>query len=123
MNDPKAQTTLNQADELFDCAKEELARPEEDVVGYLVCHNAFKSVERYLTAYLMEHGRAIYSSMSIEEMMAECRAIDIKFNDLNLDALFKTKLNEDVYMDMSTVNHFITLAEQTRWLVGEPVKS
>lgn len=121
MNDKKAQIMFNQANELFGLAKEELARPEEDVVCYLVCHNVFKAIEKYLSAFITLQGKEINASYSIEHLLRECRLIEPKFHELNLDALYKKDLNEDVYMDMSTVNHYMALAEQTRSLVYLPV--
>ena len=51
MFDQKIKTTMSQADALLDAANEELCRPEEDVVPYMVCNNAYKSVGKYLTGY------------------------------------------------------------------------
>ena len=117
MHEQKFQTTLDQADELFNSAQEELARPEEDVVPYSVCRSAFKSVNKYLTGYLLKHGMDIHSSMSLEEMLKKCQEIDPKFNDLDLKLLYSTSEDEDVWMDMAIVKQYIGLAEQTKKLV------
>lgn len=118
MYEQKAQTAIGQADELFQIAKEELSRPEEDVVPYSVCRNAFISVNKYLAGYLLKHGIDIHASMSLEVLLNKCREIDAKFNDLNLDPLYSTSEPEDVWMDMDTVNEFIELATRTRKMVG-----
>lgn len=118
MHDKKAQTTLEQADQLFHTAQEELSRPEEDVVPYMVCRNAFKSVNKYLTGFLLKHGMEIHASMSLELLLDRCREIDPKFERLNLAPLYSTSVQEDVWMDMETVKEFIGLATQTREIVG-----
>ena len=117
MHDKKAQTTLNQADQLFLTAQEELSRPEEDVVPYMVCRNAFKSVNKYLTGFLLKHGMDIHASMSLELLLDRCREIDPKFNSLNLAPLYSTSEQEDVWMDMDTVKEYIRLATKTREMV------
>ena len=118
MKDPKANSTIAQANELFEYAEQELSRPAEDVVGYLVCHNAYKSIDKYLSAFLMENGHHLNASTSIENMLNECRLIDPRFKELNLDVLYKTKVKEDVYMDMTTVRHYMSMASQTRKLIS-----
>lgn len=117
MNDQKYQTALGQANQLFDEAYEELARPEDDVVPYSVCRSAFKSVNTYLTAYLLKNGFDIHASMSLEFLLNKCRELDSKFDDLNLDPFYNTQDAENVWMDMKTVNEFISLATKTKQLV------
>lgn len=119
MHNQKVKTTLDQADELFMTAQEELSRPEEDVVPYMVCRNAFKSVNKYLTGFLLKHGMEIHASMSLEVLLDRCREIDPRFNSLNLDPLYSTSEQEDVWMDMDTVKEFIGLATLTREMVGQ----
>lgn len=116
--DQKFQTTLDQADELFDTAQNELARPEEDVVPYSVCRSAFKSVNKYLTGYLIKNGLEIHSSMSLEEMLKKCQEIDPKFNDLDLKLLYSTSEEENVWTDMKMVKEYIAMAEKTKKLVS-----
>ena len=119
MHNQKVKITMDQADELFLTAQEELSRPEEDVVPYMVCRNAFKSVNKYLTGFLLKHGMEIHASMSLEVLLNQCREIDPRFNNLNLDPLYSTSEQEDVWMDMDTVKEFIGLATQTREMVGQ----
>ena len=118
MYQEKAQTAIIQAEEMYRNAQEELARPEEDVVPYSVCRNAFKSVNKYLSGYLMKHGVDIHASMSLDVLLNNCREIDPKFNSLNLDPLYSSSEPEDVWMDMDTVKEFIELASKTREMVN-----
>jgi hypothetical protein len=118
MFDQKAQNALIQADQLYQTAQEELSRPEEDVVAYSVCRNAFKSVNKYLSGFLLKHGMDIHASMSLDILLNRCREIDPKFNSLNLDPLYSSSEPEDVWMDMDAVKEFIALATQTRKMVA-----
>ncbi len=87
MYDQKIKSTLDQAAELFDAAKEELCRPEEDVVPYMVCNNAYRSVTKYLNGYLLKNGIEIHHSMSLQVLLNLCRDVDPKFNDLDLSSM------------------------------------
>ncbi len=118
MFDQKAQNTLSQANQLYQTAQEELSRPEEDVVAYSVCRNAFKSINKYLSGFLLKHGMDIHASMSLDILLNRCREIDPKFNSLNLDPLYSSSEPEDVWMDMDAVKEFIALATQTRKMVA-----
>ncbi len=119
MYEQKAQTAISQAEEMYRNAQEELARPEEDVVPYSVCRNAFKSVNKYLSGYLLQHGVDIHASMSLDALLSQCQAINPKFNDLNLDPLYSTSEPEDVWMDMDVVKEYIDIASKTRAMVGQ----
>ena len=118
MFDQKINSTMSQADELFHAANEELCRPEEDVVPYMVCSNAYKSVSKYLTGYLMQNGIEIHNSMPLERLLNLCKDVNPKFDELDLDPLVHTPNPEDIWVDMETVNKFIELATQTRNLVA-----
>jgi HEPN domain-containing protein len=119
MLDQKLNTTLDQAEVLFHLAEEEFSRPEEDVVAYMVCRNAYKAVNKYLTGFLLDHGLDIHASMSLEVLLNKCQELDNRFENLNLDTLYNTNVHEqdDVYMDMDTVKEFIDLAIDVRKLV------
>ena len=119
MLDNKTSNTLDQADKLYQSASEEYSRPEEDVVPYMVCRSAYKAVDKYLTAFLMKHGIEIHNSMSIDVLLELCRDLDTRFNDLTLDPLLTKSDNEDLWMNMDTVNDFYRLASETRKLVAE----
>ena len=121
MNDQKIETMFEQANRLINSAQEELCRPEEDVVPYLVCRNAFLSVNKYLIGYLLMHEIDHNATMSLEILLEQCRAIDPKFNNLNLDSLYNANIHEydDVWMDMNTVGEFIDLAKQTKNMVSQ----
>jgi HEPN domain-containing protein len=118
MNEIKSKTTLTEAEEMFNNAQEELCRPEEDVVHYNACKNAYKAIEKYMTGFLLNHGIGIQNSHSIQDLLIQCRKIDSKFNDLNLDYVMDAENVDKLMINLSTAKEFINLAGKTRKLVG-----
>lgn len=118
MNDIKSQSTLSEAEEMLNIAQEELCRPEEDVVHYNVCKHAYKAIEKYLTGFLINHGVHIQNSTSIKELLNQCRKIDSRFNDLNLNPLMDEDHADRLMINLHTALEFIKTAKQTRNLVG-----
>lgn len=113
-------TVLDQADELFDTAREELFKPEEDVVYYMVCQNAFKSIHKYLTWYLLKNGTNLPDDATLEALLKQCREIDNTFNNLELAPLLISSGDEDdVWVDIETAKEFMELAAQTRNMVAQ----
>lgn len=112
------QSILAEADVLLDTAKEELCRPDEDVVHYMVCKHAYKAIEKYMAGFLVKNGVRIHNSTSINDLLGQCRTIDPGFKKLNLDPLTRAGDPQDLWMNNKTANEFIHLAEQTRTHVG-----
>lgn len=112
------QATMKQADELLALASEELCKPAEDVVDYLVCNNAYKAVKLYLVSYLLNNGHTgIDADTHTKELIDECRAIDPKFNDVDLCQLYNKAEGADVFMDLKTAREFMAMAKATKALV------
>ena len=122
MNAQKAKITLAQAEELYDAAQEGQAKPEEDVVTYAVCRNAFKAVHKYLVAFLLENDFEIHSTMSLEVMMDKCTELEPAFLQIDLAPMYSTSLDEDVWMDLETMNEYLTIAKKTREMVTQRLK-
>lgn len=118
MNELKSQSTLSEAEEMLNTAQEELCRPEEDVVHYNVCKHAYKAIEKYMTAYLIQHGVHIQNSTSIKELLNQCRNIDPNFKDLDLNPLMDAEHVDRLMVNLHTALEFIKIAKQTRSLVG-----
>ena len=117
MNDIKIKSIFDQAEEYFSAAQKELFKPEEDVVHYMVCKGAFKSIHSYLNWYLHLHEIKASDSTSMAELTNHCRQLDNKFNELNLDLLYNAHEEEDLWMNMATAQEFMDLAMKTRELV------
>ncbi len=111
-------TTLEQADEYFNSAQEELFKPEEDIVHYMVCKGAYKAIQNYLIGYLLNHDLTLEPRATLQELLQLSRNIDARFNDLNLDLLYNAHEEEDVWMDYGTAREFMNLAIQTKELIG-----
>lgn len=105
---------LDKADNFFYAAKEELCRPEEDVVPYSVCRNAYYAVMNYLGSFLGEHGVEFQEKDQIEDLLNQCRTIDRKFYSLNLSPMYRWTNTEDPWMNIDMANDFISMAENTR---------
>ena len=65
-------------------ANEELCRPEEDVVSYLVCKNSQNAIEKFLKGYLLGKGIDPQNYKNINSLYEQCVAINPKFKDLDL---------------------------------------
>ncbi|TFV95664.1 hypothetical protein E4S40_05435 [Algoriphagus kandeliae] len=109
---------LDKADNFFYAAKDELCRPEEDVVAYSVCRNAYYAVVNYLGSFLGEHGVEFQEKDQVDDLLKQCRAIDGKFNTLNLSPMYRRADTEDPWMNIDMANDFIIMAENTRKVVS-----
>lgn len=112
-------TQLENAEEHFEKASNELFRPEEDVVPYSVCENAYHSVASYLSSFLMKNGVDQPKVISIKDLLQKCRKLDKRFNDLHLAPLYHPTQGEDIWMNMDTARDYLLMAGKTRDLVNE----
>lgn len=117
MNDLKSHNIIVEADDMLDLAREELFRPEEDVVNYMVCKNAYKAISKYLAGFLMQKGIDIPTSLSIGDLLQRCREVGPEFKNLDLTPLSHQENPEDIWMNMDTAREFMGLAGKTRDLV------
>lgn len=119
MDNVTKESTLTQADEWLAAAENEMCKPKEDVVDYLICNNAYKAVKCYLVSYLMAHGVTDIDreATHTKELLAKCREVDPKFNGLDLSQLDNKAKGADIFMDLNTAKAFLGLAKQTRALV------
>ena len=65
-------------------AKQELFRPEKDIVSYLVCKNSQIAVEDYLKGYLVKNGINIDNLETIDSLYNQCVVINPNFKKVNL---------------------------------------
>jgi hypothetical protein len=71
-----------------------------------------------MTGFLLNHGIGIQNSHSIQDLLIQCRKIDPKFNDLNLDYVMDAENVDKLMINLATAREFINLAGKTRKLVG-----
>ncbi|MEO9805995.1 MAG: hypothetical protein ABJF04_22240 [Reichenbachiella sp.] len=117
MYDQKIKSTLDLAGDYYQSAEEELLKPAEDIVPYLVCRNAYRAIQNYLTGFLMNHDLKANPGITLKEILLDCRNYDSRFSNLHLDLLYDAHENEDVWMDLDIANQFMKLANQTKQLV------
>ena len=80
----KAKEFFNDASNKLKEANEELFRPEEDVVSYLVCKNAQHAIENYLKGYLLKNDINPDRFRTIDRLYNECKRINKDFEKVNL---------------------------------------
>ncbi len=83
----KAKQHFDKAKENLKNANEELFKPEEDVVTYLVCKNSQHAIENYLIGYLSSRGFETHKNETIENLLERCRSLESKFNQVNIDTI------------------------------------
>lgn len=109
---------FEQADQHLEAARSELNRPAEDVVPFMVCRNARYSVSSYLQGFLMIHGIESNEEVSTELLLEECRAIDAKFNKVDLSAI-KFSKDDEYSAEIEELESCIDLAKYAKKLVSE----
>lgn len=117
MNLELTHPTLEQAELNFQDAMEEYSRPAEDVVPFMVCDSAYKAVINYFKAFIEMKEGALHYSDSPRILLSECRILDPRFNELNIDLFDFRDKNDDVFMDMTIVRRYINIMSFTRRLV------
>jgi len=85
--DQKARDHFEKASKQLQNANEELFKPEEDVVSFLVCKNTLSAIENYLKGYLSKRGFNTNNNESLDQLLERCQMLDKKFNKLNLNVI------------------------------------
>lgn len=80
----KAKVYFDSAQEKLKVAKQELFRPEEDMVTYLVCKNSQYAIENYLKGYLLKNGVDIEDCNTIDSLYNQCLIINKNFEKVDL---------------------------------------
>jgi len=83
MND-KAKKLFDDAIEKLNEANEELFRPEEDIVSYVVCKNSQFAVENYLKGFLLQNGVDPSNFKTIDSLYEKCKSINKNFEKVDL---------------------------------------
>lgn len=115
--DHVVKSKIDEAEERYYRAKEELCKPEEDVVPYGVCQNAYYSVVNYLSGVLINNGHKLPDSLSIELLLEGCRQLNPKYHDLHLAPMYHPQSSEDVWMNLDTAKDYMEMATKTRQMI------
>lgn len=68
-------------------AKQELYRPEKDLVAFSVCKNAQHAIEHYLKGYLLNNDVQIKDNSTIDQLYNQCLRINKNFKKVDLSDL------------------------------------
>ncbi|RLD30762.1 MAG: hypothetical protein DRI70_00240 [Bacteroidetes bacterium] len=79
-----ASKLFDDAIEKLNEASEELLKPEEDVVSYLVCKNAQHAIENFLKGFLLQNGIDVNNYKTIDSLYKQCESINKNFKEINL---------------------------------------
>ncbi len=80
----KAQELYQDAVQKLKEANDELCRPEEDVVSFMVCKNSQVAIEHFLKGYLMQNGIEPSIDATIDVLYEQCKGINEHFNRIDL---------------------------------------
>jgi hypothetical protein len=98
-------------------------RAEEDVVTQMVVGNARHAVVHYLMAFLEAHGTEPEGPAHTEGMLAQCRAMDARFDKLDLTPF--TQLDNDPHnayaYTRAEAENFLAVARLAAEVTREPV--
>lgn len=112
MND-KAKKLFDDAIKKLNEANEELFRPEEDIVSYVVCKNSQFAVENYLKGFLLQNGVDSINLKTIDSLYEKCKSINKNFEKVNLsDFECKSyKMDSRYCNDVSKVSNCFDIAD------------
>lgn len=85
--DKQQHIQFGKAKEKLKIANEELFKPKEDVVTYLVCKNSQYAIEAFLKGYLNHRGFVTHDNEHIEGLLNRCIELDGKFRKIDLTIL------------------------------------
>ena len=126
MHHQKIKSTWEQADQFLQSAENEMYRAAEDVVPHMVCSNARQSIVNYLNGFLLKNGIENKTTMSIEELLNQCRDIDPRFKNLKLDDNMycsNEEHNDFFCTNLKKVEECLELATQAKKMVSEESES
>ncbi len=83
----KATKLFDDAAAKLNQAKDEIYKPKEDLVSFLVCKNSQFVIENYLKGYLFKNNIDSNSYHTIDELYTKCKEINKKFEKIDLSAL------------------------------------
>lgn len=111
--DEKHKDHFGKAKEQLHIANEELFKPEEDVVTYLVCKNSQHAIENNLKGYLHLRGYQTHENESLEGLLNRCISLDSNFKkiDLNVFDCKASKIDSSYCNEVSKVSSCFETAD------------
>jgi len=80
----KANKLFKDAVKKLNEANEELFRPEEDIVSFVVCKNSQLAVESFLKGFLLQNEINPAPYKTIDDLYDQCKAINKNFEKISL---------------------------------------
>ncbi len=108
---------IAEANNLITEAKNELARPEEDVVTYTVCEKAFTAVRKLLMHYLEDKEIEMSGDHTFYELIEICQKHNPALRKIDFEPMLEFRDKEDIWADLSIANIYVDIAEKTKKLV------
>ena len=106
---------FEQADQFLEAAQSELNRPAEDVVPYMVCRSARKSISHYLKGFLLRHGNEFNEEDTVEILLNKCQNISNAFKNFDLSPL-KFDRDDEFSAEFDEMKSCIDLAAYAKQL-------
>ncbi|HMR17588.1 MAG TPA: HEPN domain-containing protein [Mariniflexile sp.] len=117
----RANKLLVKAAQKLNQANQELYKPEEDIVSFLVCKNSQFAIENYLKGYLLKNGIEPSELKTIESLYKECVKINKAFKKVDLTQ-FDCKIHRTELRycnEVSKVSHCFDVANSLDTLLRE----
>ena len=83
----RSEAFFKEAEKNLQIAKDELFKPEEDLVSYSICKNAQFAIENYLKGYLVRHDVHMEPDETIQSLYDKCLGIDPNFKKIDLHSI------------------------------------
>ena len=80
----RAANMYDEAVQMLKDAGDELYRPKEDVVSFLVCKNSQFAIQNFLRGYLLQHGFETTEEDTIDALFNKCKSINKNFEKVDL---------------------------------------
>ena len=116
MNTNGIKTKFEQGDQFLELAQEELNRPAEDVVSYMVCRSVNKSISSYLMGFLLKNKMVFGEEETVHDLLKKCQQINSKFKRIDLSPITFTK-DYEYSAEINQMEKGIDLATATKELI------
>lgn len=105
----------------LDLAREELNRPDEDVMTMAVCHQVREIISGLMQGWLQMRGAESKSVETLEQLRERCAALDARFSNLELTSMIchpaRISGEQSYCMDQDHIRKCLTVAEQCEAIV------
>ena len=83
MNRDKVNDLFKKAGENLRAANDEMYKPEEDVVTYLVCKNSQYAIVNYLKGFLQFRGFETHENETLQGLLDRCTQLEPRFKNVS----------------------------------------